>query len=158
MIGSGSYANVYQIQDPDYGIKFAVKKAKKDLRDEELKRFEKEYTEMRKLSPHDIVQVYRYMEGENAYFMEYMDMTLKEYIDKNNSKLEMQTRKRICYQILSGFDYLHGKEIYHRDISLSNVLVKKYDDVDIFKIADFGLVKTPNSQMTKTEQYQTTFK
>ena len=38
----------------------------------------------------------------------------------------------------------------HRDISLTNVFVKHYEDVDIFKIGDFGLVKIPNSSLTST--------
>ena len=37
----------------------------------------------------------------------------------------------------------------HRDISLSNVFVKHYEDVDVVKIGDFGLVKIPESNLKK---------
>ncbi len=37
----------------------------------------------------------------------------------------------------------------HRDISLSNVFVKHYEDVDVVKIGDFGLVKIPESNLNK---------
>ena len=39
MVGSGSFAHVYSYVDPDYGTKFAVKRAKKDLDERDLQRF-----------------------------------------------------------------------------------------------------------------------
>ncbi len=39
----------------------------------------------------------------------------------------------------------------HRDISLINVLIKHYDNSDIIKISDFGLVKEKDSNLTTTE-------
>lgn len=47
-----------------------------------------------------------------------------------------------------GLEYIHSKGILHRDISLTNVFIKHYDDVDVVKIADFGLVKVPDSNLT----------
>lgn len=41
----------------------------------------------------------------------------------------------------------------HRDISLSNVFVKHYEDVDVVKIGDFGLVKIPESNLNKDNTY-----
>jgi serine/threonine-protein kinase len=37
-----------------------------------------------------------------------------------------------------------------RDISPNNILIKKYDDATIIKVSDFGLVKTPSSELTST--------
>ena len=45
-------------------------------------------------------------------------------------------------------DYIHSKGQLHRDISPKNILIKEYDDVVVVKIADFGLVKIPNSTFT----------
>ncbi|XQF94187.1 protein kinase domain-containing protein (plasmid) [Pseudoalteromonas espejiana] len=36
----------------------------------------------------------------------------------------------------------------HRDISPKNILLKEYDDVAVVKIADFGLVKIVDSELT----------
>lgn len=52
-------------------------------------------------------------------------------------------------QICCGLRYLHEKGMLHRDISLSNVFVKHYEDVDVVKIGDFGLVKIPESNLKK---------
>lgn len=47
--------------------------------------------------------------------------------------------------------YIHSKGILHRDISLTNVFIKHYDDTDVVKIGDFGLVKIPNSTLTSLQ-------
>ena len=80
--------------------------------------------------------------------MEYMDNTLDEYIKTNNDKLSIEQRKNIIFQILRAFNYLHAKEILHRDISPKNVLIKTYEDAMVVKISDFGLVKIPESNLT----------
>ena len=80
--------------------------------------------------------------------MEYMDYTLDAYITKYNSTLTIIQRKRVAQQILHAFDYIHSKSQLHRDISPKNILIKEYDDVVVVKIADFGLVKIPDSTFT----------
>ncbi len=47
MVGEGSYANVYSYVDPDYGIKFAVKRAKRGISDRDLQRFKQEFDGLR---------------------------------------------------------------------------------------------------------------
>ena len=36
----------------------------------------------------------------------------------------------------------------HRDLSPTNVLIKAYDDAYVVKIADFGLAKNPDNELT----------
>ena len=83
--------------------------------------------------------------------MEYMDFTLRKYIEKNNSKIVKETRKLIANQILRGFKYVHSKKLLHRDISPENVLIREYEDTIVVKISDFGLVKTPDSKLTSID-------
>lgn len=43
------------------------------------------------------------------------------------------------YQVINGLDYIHEKNIIHRDIKLHNVLIKRNSNNQIeFKISDFG--------------------
>ena len=60
MVGGGSYAHVYSYVDPDYGIKFAVKRAKKDLDERDLERFKQEFEILNRLSFPYVVEVYHY--------------------------------------------------------------------------------------------------
>lgn len=147
-IGEGSYANVYKYKDTFYNRNFVIKRAKKNLSEKELLRFKREYEEMQEFSSPYILDVYRYSDEKNEYIMEYMDYTLDSYITKNNNKLSNSQRKGIAQQVLRAFDYIHSKGRLHRDISPKNILIKEYEDVPVIKIADFGLVKIPDSELT----------
>lgn len=148
LIGEGSYAKVFSFFDNYYNRKFVLKRAKKDLNGKEIERFKQEFEQMDSLSSPYIVEVYRYENDNNEYIMEFMDCTLDEYINKNNSKLTLGHRKLIVYQILRAFKYIHSKGLLHRDVSPKNILLKKYDDVTVIKVSDFGLVKVPDNKLT----------
>ena len=148
LIGSGSYANVYKYKDTFYDKFFVLKRAKKDLSVKELDRFQREYEEMKKLSSPYVIEVYNFDKEKSEYIMEFMDFTLDEYITKNNGVIPLQRRKNIVNQIIRSFEYLHSKNILHRDINPKNILVKLFDDIIVVKVADFGLVKIPDSHLT----------
>lgn len=152
IIGEGSYANVHSYVDPDYGIKFAVKRAKRGLSERDLARFRQEFEVMKKLKFPYVVEVYQYDEERNEYRMEYCDETLRQYIAKRNDSLGFASRKRIALQFLYGLNYLHGKGLLHRDVSLQNVMLKVFDGGAVLvKLSDFGLVKDQGSAFTRTQ-------
>lgn len=148
-IGFGSYATVYSFFDKFYNRTFVLKRANSDLSSKEIERFKQEYEQMTRLSSPYIVEVYRYDGEKNEYIMEYMDFTLKEYIEKQKPAIE--ERKNIIYQIFRAFKFIHSKNVLHRDISPANVMIKVYDDVNVVKICDFGLVKLPDSDLTSVD-------
>lgn len=151
LIGSGSYAQVFKYHDDFYDLDVIIKRADKNLNEKEIERFKKEYSIMKNMNSPYILKVYRYEEKNNEYYAEFVDETLYDYIIRNNSKLSIEKRKNIAYQIFKAFSYIHSKELLHRDISLTNVLIKHYDNSDIIKISDFGLVKEKDSNLTTTE-------
>lgn len=148
-IGEGSYAKVFKYKDKEYNKTFVIKRANKNMREDELERFKLEFKSMKNLNSPYIVEVYRIDEKNMEYLMEYMDETLEQYIDKNNTKLNMNSRVMFVRQILRAFKYIHSKGVLHRDISTKNILVKKYEDTVVLKVSDFGLVKVPNSELTR---------
>jgi len=151
LIGEGSYAQVFVFKDDFYDKKFVIKRAKKELDTKEQERFKKEFDELKKLASPYVVEVYSYNSDKKEYIMEYMDCTLHEYINKNNTTLDHKQRKNIGFQILKAFAYIHGKSLLHRDISPNNILLKLYEDVLVVKVSDFGLVKIPRSELTSTQ-------
>jgi serine/threonine protein kinase len=52
-----------------------------------------------------------------------------------NKKIEEKGCKKLFLQLMQGVDYLHSKNIFHRDIKLENVII---DDKMNIKIIDFG--------------------
>jgi len=148
LIGEGSYAQVFKYLDEFYQKTFTLKRAKKNLNSKEIIRFKREYEQMSMLNSPYIIEVFSYNEKNKEYIMEFMDITLNDYILANNTKLTFQERKKICNQIIRAFSYIHSKGLLHRDISPKNILLKLYDDVIVVKIADFGLVRLPDSNLT----------
>ncbi|WP_144933175.1 protein kinase family protein [Kocuria marina] len=152
MIGEGSYAHVFSYVDPDYGIKFAVKRAKRGISYSDLHRFKQEFEVMKRLSFPYVVEVYQYDEDRNEYRMEFCDATLRKYISKRNKSLSFSSRKRIALQFLYGINYIHSRGLLHRDISLQNVLLKVFGSGAVLvKLSDFGLVKDKDSSFTRTK-------
>lgn len=152
VVGEGSYAIVHSFTDPDYGIKFAIKRAKKGLGERDLYRFRQEFDVLKRLNFPYVIEVYKYDEARNEYKMEFCDETLRAYVAKRNGQLSFGSRKRIALQFLYGINYIHGKGLLHRDISLQNVLLKVFaDGAVLVKLSDFGLVKDQRSTFTRTQ-------
>jgi len=152
MEGEGSYAFVYSYVDPNYEIKFALKRAKKSLSPRDLARFIEEFRILKQLSFPYIVEVYSYSLERNEYTMEFCQETLRSYISKRNASLTFATRKRIALQFLYGINYLHLRNLLHRDVSLQNVLLRVFDhSAALVKLSDFGLVKDRQSNFTRTK-------
>jgi hypothetical protein len=150
-VGEGSFATVSKYKDREYGIDFAVKILKKKSDDREKKRFQKEFEILKSLNSPYILEVYVFDRKRQRYTMEYCDTTLLKLFREKNDKLNFYMRKRIAQQFLYGLSYIHYKKILHRDISLNNILIKKYDlGVIGIKLSDFGLVKDINSDFTNT--------
>lgn len=148
LIGEGSYALVYYYEDEFYDKKIVLKRAKKDLSDKELERFKIEFDELKSFKSPYIIDVYSYNSNKKEYTMEYMDFNLYNFIKQNNDKLTITERKGYVYQIIKAFKYIHSKGRLHRDINPKNILIKIYDDVQVVKISDFGLIKREESTIT----------
>jgi serine/threonine-protein kinase len=151
LIGEGSYARVYKYRDNYYQKDFVLKRAKSDLNEKEKIRFKQEFDEMAKLASPYVIEVYRYDAEKEEYIMECMDYTLHDYIEKNNATMKKESRKTIGLQILKAFKYINSKNLLHRDISPSNILIKEYEDSIIVKVSDFGLVKCFQSKLTSIQ-------
>lgn len=151
-IGSGSYAKVYSYTDPLYGFPVVIKSANSDLDEKELSRFRQEFDVLKSLRSPYVVEVYSYDSRSNEYTMEFAGESICNYIGRymgpKRNELSLKSRKAIIMQLCQGLKYIHSKGLLHRDISTTNVFIKHYDDVDIVKVGDFGLVKVPQSNMT----------
>lgn len=82
--------------------------------------------------------------------MEYCENgTLSSWLENNQGKIEFQRKLKMLLDIARGVDFLHRREIIHRDLKSDNCLVDAHLTV---KLSDFGLSKRKEaaaSKMTK---------
>eukprot|EP00755_Sulcionema_specki_P000655 Sspe_Gene.25573::Locus_10313_Transcript_1_1_Confidence_1.000_Length_2614::g.25573::m.25573/K20606/ANP1; mitogen-activated protein kinase kinase kinase ANP1 len=143
-IGSGSFGTVYKGLDMDNGCQIAIKEMDfpHDLNtNEQAKSQLKCLTqEIRLLSTLTHPNIVKYLG------MERRDLTIcifTEYVSGGSilallhkyGRLGEAISLKYTRQILSGLEFLHNKDVVHRDIKCANVLV---DSGGSIKLADFG--------------------
>jgi|GEM_PF-1703429 Serine/threonine protein kinase len=155
-IGSGSFARVYKVFDPELNKIVACKvlfprsyfkQVYGNDGDEYLLRFKREVRLLTKELQHrNIVNVEKIqLEGSPFWFtMPLASFSLEKWI-KDNHEASIDQRIEIFSQIISGVKYLHEKDKYHRDLAPNNILLYKTNHGLEVKIADFGLAKDPKS-------------
>ena len=75
--------------------------------------------------------------GSRVLLMELMDRTLTEFLETEAATLSYCTQFKICHDVIQALVYLHSKEIYHRDLSGNNILMKD----GTAKVSDFGMAR-----------------
>jgi serine/threonine protein kinase len=75
--------------------------------------------------------------------------TIKEYLEKKPNEFN-----EIIKQLLSGLDFLHKKNIAHRDIKPNNILVKDDGYKATLKICDFGISKNYENDPSSSKSLQ----
>lgn len=74
--------------------------------------------------------------------LELLDCNLKQYLsDYREDSLPISTQLSLCCDITSAIEFLHKKNIIHRDLCADNILMKlgENDDVPVAKVTDFGM-------------------
>lgn len=145
-IGQGSYATVHLaefIEDTSQKrMRLACKifdkqKAPHDFLE---KFFPRELDILTKLEHPHIIQVHSILQrGPRVFiFMRFADNgDLLEFI-KRNGPVQEQNAKLWFRQMTSGLQYLHKKNIAHRDLKCENILLSRRFNV---KLADFGFAR-----------------
>lgn len=84
----------------------------------------------------------------NYYILaqEYADKgNLAEVVRKYGTELKMSQRRFMIWELARALQYIHCKDIVHRDVKLDNVLVADHEDGVTVKLADFGFAQTVDS-------------
>ncbi len=112
----------------------------------------KEILALEKLHHSNIINFYEAFQVEDKLWiiMEFVEYgSLHDIIKKHfpDGIKDPQMIASIAYQVIKGLEYLHSKNIIHRDIKSANVLINKNGDV---KLTDFGISKLLESREHKT--------
>ncbi|XP_055021440.1 raf-1 proto-oncogene, serine/threonine kinase a isoform X2 [Boleophthalmus pectinirostris] len=150
-IGSGSFGTVYKGK---WHGDVAVKILKvKDPTPEQFQAFRNEVAVLRKTRHVNILLFMGYMTKDNlAIVTQWCEgSSLYKHIHVLETNFQMIQRIDIARQTAQGMDYLHAKNIIHRDMKSNNIFL--HDGLTV-KIGDFGLatVKTRWSGSHQVEQ------
>ncbi|KAF9242128.1 Pkinase-domain-containing protein [Melanogaster broomeanus] len=148
LIGAGSFGKVYLGMDAVNGLLMAVKQVElptgsapnEERKKSMLSALEREIDLLKDLSHPNIVQ-YLYSSVDDDYlniFLEYVPGGSVTALLRNYGAFEEPLVKNFVRQILQGLNYLHERDIIHRDIKGANILV---DNKGGIKISDFGISK-----------------
>ncbi|KAG6851007.1 hypothetical protein H0H93_004494 [Arthromyces matolae] len=148
LIGAGSFGKVYLGMDASTGLLMAVKQVElptgsapnQERKKSMLSALEREIELLKNLQHVNIVQ-YLYSSLDDEFlniFLEYVPGGSVTALLRNYGAFEEPLVKNFVRQILEGLNYLHERDIIHRDIKGANILV---DNKGGIKISDFGISK-----------------
>ncbi|GAA5880392.1 hypothetical protein JCM16303_003925 [Sporobolomyces ruberrimus] len=148
LIGAGSFGSVYLGMNPLSGSLMAVKQVElptgkshnEERKKSMLEALEREIELLKVLQHENIVQYLdSSTDGQHLnIFLEYVPGGSVAALLSNYGAFEEALVSKFVRQILTGLDYLHEREIIHRDIKGANILV---DNKGNIKISDFGISK-----------------
>jgi eukaryotic-like serine/threonine-protein kinase len=157
VLGEGAMGVVYKAFDPDIRRTVALKTIRA-LRDDPegaqmlAARFRTEAQAAGRLSHPGIVAVYDFGrqagdEGDIAFIaMEYIEgQTLAHYLSHKVKFTDVDVAG-LMSQLLDALHHAHEQGVWHRDIKPANIILTKNGRL---KVADFGIARIDNSQLTQ---------
>ncbi|KAA8545544.1 hypothetical protein F0562_020328 [Nyssa sinensis] len=150
-LGSGSFGTVYEGFTDD-GFFFAVKEV--SLLDQgtqgkqSIYQLEQEISLLSQFEHENIVQYLGTDKGNGKLYI-FLELVTKGSLANLYQKYHLRDTQVSAYtrQILNGLNYLHGRNVVHRDIKCANILV---DTTGSVKLADFGLAKATKMNDVKS--------
>ena len=155
-LGKGAFGEVYLSQKKNSNKYFATKRISREIADRP--KFQKylinELDILKSLDNPHIVKLEEVKKSKNYYYivMEYINggglsECLNKYIKKNDKPFSEEIIQYLMRQIIEALDYIHDKNIIHRDLKLDNIMVNfdnesDKENLDMMKakvkIIDFG--------------------
>uniref|UniRef100_A0A6T6PG10 Protein kinase domain-containing protein n=1 Tax=Rhodosorus marinus TaxID=101924 RepID=A0A6T6PG10_9RHOD len=148
-VGEGTYGQVWKAKDTETNKIVALKKVRMDNEREGFPLTAiREIKLLKMLNHENIVKLKEIVTDAedskngkvNIYMVfEYLDHDLTGLMDTREVNFSVEQVKCCMLQLLTGLEYCHKRDILHRDIKGSNLLLSSDG---YLKIADFGLART----------------
>ena len=152
LLGSGAFGNVYKVKDKATGMKYALKDVVHQSEESEAEM--KEIDILERISHANVVKLID--RDKHSDLDIWHELILMEYCAGGNLNERLNrpssdiVNVKWMEQAASGLDYLHEKDVVHRDLKTENVLLTQTDDI---KLADFGLARPFIALKTKTPSW-----
>ncbi len=146
-LGAGGFGTVYLAYDPLLAQEVAIKVPHRQ--EEDLAKLIRE-ARLQALLRHPHIATLLTAEKSQGIFymvMEYVDGTTLSKLIKNRGRLPVKTALNYLSQILDAVSFAHSKNVLHRDLRSSNILISREGTV---KITDFGTSKIMEKTFAST--------
>ena len=158
-LGKGAFGEVYLTSKQGSKQKFATKKIdKKFTANPRAKKYlDNEIAILKEINHPNIIKLYEVQETTQFYYLVTelcngggLSTCLENYQKKNKKPFPEETVQYLMRQIVDAINYLHKKNILHRDIKLDNILLNFENEEDRknenlmkaqIKIIDFGFAR-----------------
>src|SRR5262245_54537107 len=155
-IGAGAMGMLYRARDPmmnrDVAIKTILSHAIEGPQAAEFReRFVREAQAAGRLAHPSIVTMYDVVENDGSPFlvMEYVPGQTLQTLLEGGARLDLDRACDIGIQLAEALHYAHQNGVIHRDIKPANILITLDGRA---KIADFGVARLTEAQVTSTGQ------
>ncbi len=153
VLGSGAMGVVYQAIDPVIERVVAIKTVNFQINQSDIAeyeaRFAQEIKAAGKLNHPHIVTIFDVGKTERfAYMaMEFIDGEELKAMVAPDRPLPIAIATSLAAQVADGLAFAHSREIIHRDVKPSNIMVAETEEGLIAKVMDFGIARMPASRV-----------
>jgi serine/threonine protein kinase len=154
-LGSGSFGDIYKAKNPLLNLEMAIKC--ENIKKSHHQRLKYEASVLKYLQggvyppPLGIPALYDFISTEkyNYLMMELLGPSLEDLFDLCHRKFSLKTILSLADQMICRIEYLHSRNLVHRDIKPDNFLIGLNENKSIIYICDFGLCKRFRDQNGK---------
>jgi serine/threonine protein kinase len=147
LLGAGGMGEVYKARHVHLGAYRCIKVMKTSLMADEVyrQRFLREARLATQLHHPNVAVVHDFSilgDGSSYMVTEYIDGTTVRQWESANGRFPLALALEVTQQVLAGLDYIHRRNLLHRDISADNIMLAFDPDGHLaVKIIDLGIAK-----------------
>ena len=146
-IGQGSFGRIYTCQDILTNELFAMKVEQNSIQNNVLET-EAKYLSYLKGFGIPELKYFNCNEKYHILIETLLDKSLENLYAESHGNFNLKDISMIGIQVLDRLEYIHNKNVIHRDIKPDNFVIGKNKDKNIIYIIDFGLAKKYRNSKT----------